>query len=114
VSPEGYLYRLSKNPDNGVLEVTQQSATGPALDAAPFGSCPSNPDNKQMSARITYIDNGGNWEVSLYAKNLLTEDPVGDPGGLGGDLRTRYFDGSPTYGSPREPEFYGVEVRYGF
>jgi hypothetical protein len=39
---------------------------------------------------------------------------VGGPGGLGDSLRTAYFDGSPTYGTPPAPEFYGVELKYAF
>ncbi len=113
-SPEGYLYSLSTDPDTGVLEVSEQSRNGPVLAQPPVNSCPSSPDRKQMSIRAKYMSADGKWEIALWAKNLLTEDPTGDPGGLGNSLRTKYFDGSPTYGSPREPEFYGLDVRYQF
>ena len=114
VSPEGYIYDLSKDPDTGVLEVTRQSASGPALAEAPFGSCPSAPDDEYATARASYLAASGRWEFALYARNLMREDNTGDPGGLGGSLRTAYWDGSPTYSSPREPEFYGAEFRYNF
>jgi iron complex outermembrane recepter protein len=43
VSPEGYIYDLSANPSSGVLEVTRQSADGPALAEAPISSCATLP-----------------------------------------------------------------------
>jgi len=114
VSPEGYIYDLSTNPASGVLEVTRQSADGPALSEAPISSCADSPDDEYMTARATYHAANGKWEAAVYAQNLLVSDSVGDPGGLGNSLRTAYSDGSPTYGNPTEPEFYGVEFRYIF
>jgi hypothetical protein len=67
-----------------------------------------------MTARATYRAANGKWEAAVYAQNLLVNESVGDPGGLGNSLRTAYSDGSPTYGNPTEPEFYGVEFRYSF
>ena len=67
-----------------------------------------------MTARIAYTPASGKWEAAVYAQNLMRERCRGRPRGLGGSLRTDYWDGSPTYGDPTEPEFYGFEFRYVF
>jgi hypothetical protein len=113
VSPEGYIYSLA-NDDNGTLEVTRQSADGPALSAPPFDSCPDTPDDEYATARASFTPASGRWELAFYAQNLLAQDSESDPGGLGGALATPYWDGSPTYSNPRRPEFYGAEFRYNF
>jgi iron complex outermembrane receptor protein len=113
VSPEGYLYDLGEDA-NGVLQVTRQSADGPALTEAPFSSCPNPADDEYMTARAAYVSGDGKWEAAVYAQNLMRPKSVGGPGGLGDSLRTAYFDGSPTYGTPPAPEFYGVELKYAF
>jgi iron complex outermembrane receptor protein len=112
-SPEGYLYDLSEDA-NGVLQVTRQSADGPPLTEAPFASCPSYADDEYMTARAAFASADGKWEAAVYAQNLMRPKSSGGPGGLGDSLRTAYWDGSPTYGTPPSPEFYGVELKYAF
>lgn len=114
VSPEGYVYDLSTDPVSGVFEITRQSADGPALAAPPVSSCADSADDESMTMRVAYTPASGKWEAAVYAQNLMREDAVGDPGGLGDSLRTDYWDGSPTYGDPAEPEFYGFEFKYVF
>ncbi|MFM7786554.1 MAG: TonB-dependent receptor domain-containing protein, partial [Gammaproteobacteria bacterium] len=114
ISPEGYIYNLSEDPATGVLAVTRQSADGPALTTAPFQSCPDSPDDEYMTARAAWSSGDGRWEAAVYAQNLMRPKSVGEPGGLGESLRTGVWDGTPTYGTPPEPEFYGVELRYAF
>ncbi len=112
-SPEGYLYDLSEDA-SGVLQVTRQSANGPPLTEAPFSSCPSRADDEYMTARASYVSGSGKWEAAVYAQNLMRPKSVGGPGGLGDSLRTAYWDGTPTYGTPPAPEFYGMELKYSF
>lgn len=113
VTDEGYIYSLA-NDENGVLEVTRQSADGPALTTLPFDSCPANPDDEYATARASYTPASEKWQLAVYVQNLMNADSTGDPGGLGGALATPYWDGSPTYSDPKKPEFYGMEFRYNF
>jgi iron complex outermembrane receptor protein len=113
ITEEGYIYSLVED-ENGVLEVTRQSAVGPTLSASPIDSCSDSPDDEYATARARYTSASGHWELAVYAQNLLTQNSENDPGGLGGVLATAYWDGSPTYSNPRRPEFYGAELRYNF
>ena len=46
--------------------------------------------------------------------NATDWKPDGDPGGLGGDLRSDFSDGSPAWDRREEPRMYGVELTYTF
>lgn len=60
-----------------------------------------------LSARVTYEDNGGHWRVSLWGQNLTDEEYI-----------YALDEGSATIGSPAAirsaPRFYGLDVQYSF
>jgi len=107
----GAVYGLSEV--DGSLVISQPSATG-TLTAPPFSSCPDLDDREQLNARLSYLSPGGDWEVAAWITNATDWDPTGDPGGLGGELKSAYSDGSPAYDRREEPRMYGVDFKYSF
>jgi hypothetical protein len=98
---------------DGQLIISRDSATG-TLTAPPFSSCPDLDDREMLNARLTFIPAGGNWELGAWVTNATDWEPDGEPGGLGGDLRSGFTDGSPAYDRREEPRMYGVDVKYSF
>jgi iron complex outermembrane receptor protein len=110
----GAVYGLSEVDGN--LIISQPSATG-TLTEAPYNSCPDLDDREQLNARLTYLSPDGAWELAAWVTNATDWDPVGgedDPGGLGGELRSAFSDGSPAYDRREPPRMYGVELKYTF
>jgi iron complex outermembrane receptor protein len=109
----GAVYGLGENEDTGVLEITQPSAVG-TLTEPPFDSCPDFDDREQLNARISWLSPRGDWQVAAWVTNATDWEPEGDPGGLGGDLRSGFSDGSPAWDRREEPRMYGLELTYTF
>jgi len=107
----GAVYGLTEV--DGQLIISQPSATG-TLSEVPFDSCPDLDDKETLNVRLSYLSPKGNWEVAAWVTNATDWDPDGDPGGIGGELRSAFSDGSPAYDRRDEPRMYGVELKYSF
>jgi iron complex outermembrane receptor protein len=107
----GAPYGLSEI--DGELIISRASVRG-TLTEPPFDSCPDFDDREQLNARLSWLSPRGNWEVAAWVTNATDWEPEGDPGGLGGDLRSDFSDGSPAYDRREEPRMYGVELTYTF
>jgi hypothetical protein len=110
----GAVYGLTEV--DGSLIISQPSATG-TLTEPPFNSCPDLDDREQLNARLSYLSPDGAWEVATWVTNATDWDPAGGadaPGGIGGELRSAFSDGSPAYDRREEPRMYGVELKYAF
>jgi hypothetical protein len=99
---------------DGELVISRPSAVG-TLTEAPFDSCPDLQDKEQLNARLSYVDPTGTWEAGVWVTNATNfVQDNGDPGGLGGDLRSAFTDGSPAWDRRDPPRMWGVDVRYSF
>lgn len=99
---------------DGELVISRDSATG-TLTEAPFDSCPDLDDEEQLNARLSYLNPTGAWEAGLWITNATDwAQSKKDPGGLGGDLRSAYTDGSPAWDRRDPPRMWGVDFRYNF
>ncbi|MEP5764777.1 MAG: TonB-dependent receptor [Halieaceae bacterium] len=110
----GAIYGLTEV--EGELIISRDSATG-TLTEAPYDSCPDVDDREQLNARLSWMAPRANWEVAAWVTNATDWEPDvggGDPGGLGGDLRSGFSDGSPSYSRREEPRMYGLELTYTF
>ncbi|MFK7976992.1 MAG: TonB-dependent receptor [Halioglobus sp.] len=99
---------------DGALVISRDSAVG-TLTESPIDSCPDFDDQESLNARLSYLAANGNWEAGLWVTNatdFVRDDK--DPGGLGGDLRSAFSDGSPAYDRRDPPRMWGVDFRYSF
>nr|MDJ0877328.1 TonB-dependent receptor [Halieaceae bacterium] len=101
---------------DGDLVISQPSAyqAQGAITEPPFNSCPDLDDQERLNARVSWLSPRGDWMIAAWVTNATDWDPDGDPGGLGGDLRTDFTDGSPAYDRREEPRMYGLELTYTF
>jgi iron complex outermembrane receptor protein len=106
------IYSLSTV--DGELIVSRNSVIAP-IDEAPIERCADGEDTEQLNGRVAYLSPTGNWEVGLWVTNWTDFVPSeGDPGGLGGDLRSQYSDGSPAWDRRAPPRMWGGDLRYNF
>lgn len=99
---------------DGDLVISRPSRVG-TLTEAPFDSCPDQDDEERLNARLSYLNATGTWEAGIWITNATNwAQSKGDPGGLGGDLRSAFSDGSPAWDRREPPRMWGVDFRYNF
>ena len=100
---------------DGQLTLAQDSAVAPlAGQPLPFTGCPDLDDQERLNARLSWLSPKGDWQVAAWVTNGTDWEPEADAGGLGGDLRSNFSDGSPAYTRREEPRMYGLELTYTF
>ena len=65
-------------------------------------------DTESLNARILWLDDSGRYEIAIWGRNLLDNDVVFQPEGLGGDTLGLYHT------RLEDPVTYGVDLKYNF